>query len=79
MATKTISILDDVYHKLLKLKREDESFSEELDRLLEARGNISDCAGLWNWMKENEAIDIEENIRKRRELSKNIKKEKVVL
>jgi len=31
---KTISIRDNVYEKLLKLKREDESFSDVIERLL---------------------------------------------
>jgi len=33
--TKTISIRDEVYRKLLKVKRENESFSELFERLLE--------------------------------------------
>ena len=33
--TKTISIRDAVYRKLLKIKREDESFSELFERLAE--------------------------------------------
>jgi len=33
--TKTISIRDEVYRKLLKIKRENESFSELFERLAE--------------------------------------------
>jgi len=33
--TKTITIRDEVYRKLLKIKREDESFSELFERLAE--------------------------------------------
>lgn len=33
--TKTITIRDEIYKKLLKIKREDESFSELLGRLAE--------------------------------------------
>ncbi|MEM2971315.1 MAG: antitoxin VapB family protein [Candidatus Bathyarchaeia archaeon] len=33
--TKTISIRDEVYMKLLKVKRENESFSELFERLVE--------------------------------------------
>jgi len=33
--TKTITIRDDVYNKLLRVKREDESFSELFERLVE--------------------------------------------
>jgi len=35
VVTKTISIRDEVYRKLLKIKREDESFSELFERLAE--------------------------------------------
>lgn len=35
--TKTLSIRDDVYRKLLRIKREDESFSELFDRISEGR------------------------------------------
>jgi predicted CopG family antitoxin len=33
--TKTITIRDEVYKKLVKIKREDESFSELFERLVE--------------------------------------------
>lgn len=33
--TKTITIRDEVYRKLLRVKRENESFSELFDRLIE--------------------------------------------
>lgn len=35
MLTKTISIRDEVYRKLLKVKRDGESFSELFERLVE--------------------------------------------
>jgi len=35
LLTKTISIRDEVYRKLLKVKRESESFSELFERLVE--------------------------------------------
>ena len=34
MGTKTISIMDDVYKLLVRYKKPDESFSEELRRLV---------------------------------------------
>jgi predicted CopG family antitoxin len=33
--TKTLTIRDEVYQRLLKIKREDESFSELFERLVE--------------------------------------------
>nr|MDO8082956.1 antitoxin VapB family protein [Candidatus Freyarchaeota archaeon] len=38
--TKTISIRDEVYKKLLKIKREGESFSELFERLMEGMSSI---------------------------------------
>ena len=34
--TKTITIRDEVYEKLLRIRREDESFSELIDRLADS-------------------------------------------
>ncbi|MBI5228087.1 hypothetical protein HY988_05850 [Candidatus Micrarchaeota archaeon] len=39
----------------------------------ETRSNISDYAGIWNWMNKKETKKIENNIRKRRKISKRIK------
>ena len=76
MATKTITILEEVYNELIKLKREEESFSEELSRLIKRKGNLIECAGLWNWMKDSELTAIEETISERRKLSQKAKKDK---
>ncbi|MGQ9722760.1 MAG: antitoxin VapB family protein [Candidatus Jordarchaeum sp.] len=38
--TKTITIRDDVYRKLVRIKREDESFSELFERLVEGVSSI---------------------------------------
>ena len=40
MGTKTITIMDDVYELLARNKRKDESFSEELRRIVPKKGNI---------------------------------------
>ncbi len=55
MATKTLSIMDDVYERMVRLKKKDESFSELLRRELpEKKGSILDCVGLLaNWPEEN--------------------------
>lgn len=77
MATKTISITEDVYGELVKLKRPEESFSAELRRLAAGKGKISECAGLWsNWMTKKEIESIEKNIEERRRLSAKAKSEK---
>lgn len=38
--TKTITIRDEVYKKLLAVKREDESFSKLFERLLEGMNSV---------------------------------------
>ncbi|MBI4918418.1 antitoxin VapB family protein [archaeon] len=54
VGTKTISIMDDVYDKLKSLKSRNESFSDELRRLTETKGNIMDLAGAWSDITEEE-------------------------
>ena len=44
--TKTISIRDEVYRKLLSIKREDESFSELFERLAEGANPLETLRGL---------------------------------
>ena len=79
MATKTISVGEDVYDELLKHKKKGESFSEELLRLVSGKGKISECAGLWSWMKKSEIDAIESSIEKRRAASRAAKKEKQMI
>jgi len=43
---KTITIKDDVYHKLSEVKGEDESFSELLERLVDGSDSGKILAGL---------------------------------
>ncbi|MEK6922004.1 MAG: antitoxin VapB family protein [Nanoarchaeota archaeon] len=63
MATKTISIMDDVYERLVALKRTDESFSDELRRLTETKGNIMEFAGIWKDMSDKDADEMKKVIR----------------
>ena len=77
MATKTISITEEVYDELSRLKGPEESFSDELRRLAKSKGRISECAGLWaRWMSKEEIDKIENNIEQRRKLSRLAKSEK---
>ncbi|MHA1343356.1 MAG: antitoxin VapB family protein [Promethearchaeota archaeon] len=53
MASKNISITKDVYDKLMKIKRENESFSELFLRLLKIQKNtIEKSFGAWNLSDE---------------------------
>ena len=62
MGTKTISIMDDVYELLAMQKKPDESFSDEIRRLVPKKGNIMDCAGLWAHMSDKESEEMKKYI-----------------
>ena len=62
MGTKTISIMDDVYELLVRSKKPNESFSEELRRLVPKKGNIMECAGLWAHMNDKESENMKKHI-----------------
>jgi len=53
MTSKNISITEDVYEMLSRLKLEGESFSDAIRRLAK-RNRISECAGLWADMSDDE-------------------------
>ena len=55
LTSKTISVSEDVYDLLKKMKLKGESFSAAIRRLVKGR-RISDCAGLWSDLSD-EAIE----------------------
>ncbi len=56
MTSKNISITEEVYKKLMKIKRENESFSELFLRLLKIqKTNMKRTFGAWNLSKEEES------------------------
>ena len=56
MTSKNISITEEVYKKLIKIKREDESFSELFLRLLKSQKiNMKRTFGAWNLSEEEES------------------------
>ncbi len=61
MATKTISIMEDVYERIKAMKSSKESFSDTLRRLT-SKGNILEFAGAWKDITEEEAKNIETKI-----------------
>ncbi len=67
MASKNIAVRDEVYSKLAKVKRDDESFSDAIDRLLRKTGRLSDFAGALEGTKDLEAMDAD--IRRIRKLA----------
>ncbi|MCS4542458.1 MAG: antitoxin VapB family protein [Euryarchaeota archaeon] len=66
MTSKTISITKEVYELLLKLKLKGESFSETIARLAKKGGKLSECAGLWSDMSEEEIQEIKTGIKQMR-------------
>ena len=55
MTSKNISITEDVYNKLLKIKRDNESFSELFLRLLKIQKNtLEKSFGAWDLLEEEE-------------------------
>jgi predicted CopG family antitoxin len=66
MATKNLAIREDVYRKLTEEKRQGESFSDVIERVLEKRGSL---LPLWGALADSKDIVRVENeiakIRKR--------------
>ncbi len=70
MASKTISIRDDVYDLLKGAKREDESFSDAIVRLL--KKDRVDLIQYFGALKDSPLLDkIEEDSRKVREMARS--------
>ncbi|WP_457559785.1 antitoxin VapB family protein [Candidatus Harpocratesius sp.] len=63
MASKSISITEDVYILLKKFQLKGESFSQTILRLINRQENILKLAGAWSKIPDNkEAIDFVEKI-----------------
>lgn len=60
---KNIAIMDQVYAALVSQKREGESFSKEILRIMERKGSIMDFAGAWK-ISEAEAQEMKDAIAK---------------
>ena len=64
MASINISITKEIYQKLKKLKRPNESFSNVINRLITEKNNPFEYEGIWeSW---NEADIFEEGIKRAR-------------
>ncbi|MBI4155311.1 antitoxin VapB family protein [Candidatus Woesearchaeota archaeon] len=62
MGTKTISIMDDAYELLVRNKKTNESFSQELRRILPKKRSIMEFAGAWADVTEEEAERMKKTI-----------------
>lgn len=65
MTSKTISVSEDAYELLKKMKLKNESFTETIRRLAKRR-RIMDCAGLWTDVPEEEMKALESSIKELR-------------
>lgn len=75
MVSKNISITEEVYNLLSKVKLEDESFSDAITRLVRSRGKLSECAGLWKDMSKVELEELRVGIEgARRSADKRLRK-----
>lgn len=63
MATKTITITEEAYRRLRQSRKEDESFSQIIQRLTSNAGGLLKFAGT---LTEEQAQRLEEQIRKNR-------------
>lgn len=79
MSTKTIAIMEDVYTMLKSLQKPQESFSEEIRRLVSDRGKISRFAGAWKDVGDKEARDMKESIKTARDSTVSARKRKLGL
>lgn len=63
MASKTLTITEEAYDRLSSLKREDESFSDVVNRLTKANVDPMDAAGSWTGTGlANEIDDARESV-----------------
>lgn len=67
MGYKTISLSDEAYKLLKRQKREKESFSEVVKRILAPKTKFSDFAGIWAAIPEEEIDEINRTIRQMRD------------
>ncbi len=71
MGTKNIAIMNDVYEMLVASKTKDESFSDQIRRLMKSKRNIMEFAGTWKNITEKEAENMKKvviNMRKKSRL-----------
>ena len=69
MATKTITIREDVYRMLISLKRNNESFSKLFERLAKSRSNVNKLKALRGFVEiDDKELLLKELSEKRKEI-----------
>jgi len=69
MPSKTISVSEDAYDLLKKMKLNGESFTETIRRLAKRR-SLTDCAGLWSDVPDEEMEAVKMSINALRKSAK---------
>lgn len=64
MGFKTLTISEEAYRKLAKLKARGQSFTDIIMKLTESQGDILRHAGGWREMSDREASELEEFLKK---------------
>ncbi len=67
MATKNLAIREEVYRKLSEAKKEGESFSDVIEKLLEKHGDLLSLWGAWG--DDEEVTLIETSVKETRKRS----------
>ena len=62
MGTKTITIMDDAYELLVRQKRPNESFSEEIRRIVPKKVDLMQFAGAWSHISDKEIKQMKKDI-----------------
>ncbi|MBU7045215.1 MAG: antitoxin VapB family protein [Theionarchaea archaeon] len=70
MSYKTISLRDDVYESLVKMKRKNESFSDVISRLMYKR-SILDFAGRWADIPEEKIEELAKELETMRDSTRD--------
>jgi predicted CopG family antitoxin len=77
MTSRHISVTDDIYDLLTKMKLKNESFSDTIKRLAKRR-DLLDCAGAWSDVPKEEMKAYEKGIREQRDKTKQSLEEKTL-
>lgn len=74
MASQQISVRQDIYNRLKQVKKENESFSDVIERLLEDKSNVQDVLGSFGSAvhddPEEESIILEHYFQSQKEVRK---------
>jgi predicted CopG family antitoxin len=71
MGTKTVSIREDVYETLKSMKREDESISDAVERLISYKKREANLVDFFGVLKDSEVLKgLEEDTKKIRAASR---------